>query len=169
MPLNVLTPFFLENKIDSFADFFFPWFGIFRDNQLEGSEKFYQSLPCALKLDFALYNTLVSRSEMFCCFVSSWFHSETWFLLQSSLWFCPFSLFFVFSFSSLSLGHVIHSNANKILLADSCCLYTGMFFLLLLKFFLTIEVNNFANKMYLKYNEYPLRSMLAWISKSIRL
>lgn len=80
IPLSSLTPFFLENKIDSFADFFsyfLLWFGIFHDNELEGSEKFYRSMPCTLKLGFALYNALVSRSEILCYFVSSWFHSET--------------------------------------------------------------------------------------------
>ncbi|KAM5126732.1 piezo-type mechanosensitive ion channel component 2-like [Mantella aurantiaca] len=39
------------------------------DEELEESERFYQSLPRPLRLGFALYNTVVSKSEMMCYFV----------------------------------------------------------------------------------------------------
>ncbi|CAM5095655.1 unnamed protein product [Natator depressus] len=39
------------------------------DNELEQSDKFYQSLPRSLKLGFSLYNAMVSKSEMLCYFV----------------------------------------------------------------------------------------------------
>ncbi|EMP35810.1 Protein PIEZO2 [Chelonia mydas] len=42
---------------------------MFHDNELEQSDKFYQSLPRSLKLGFALYNAMVSKSEMLCYFV----------------------------------------------------------------------------------------------------
>ncbi|XP_043944909.1 piezo-type mechanosensitive ion channel component 2-like [Protopterus annectens] len=42
---------------------------IVQDDELEQSEKFSQTLPRPLKLGFALYNTMVSRSEMLCYFV----------------------------------------------------------------------------------------------------
>ncbi|XP_074975098.1 piezo-type mechanosensitive ion channel component 2-like [Caretta caretta] len=42
---------------------------MFHDNELEQSDKFYQSLPRSLKLGFALYNVMVSKSEMLCYFV----------------------------------------------------------------------------------------------------
>ncbi|XP_077192348.1 piezo-type mechanosensitive ion channel component 2-like [Paroedura picta] len=38
----------------------------FYDNELEQSDKFYQGLPRPLKLGVALYNTMVSKSEMLC-------------------------------------------------------------------------------------------------------
>ncbi|KAJ6665749.1 hypothetical protein lerEdw1_002119 [Lerista edwardsae] len=41
----------------------------FHDPELEQSEEFYQSLPRLLKLGVALYNALVSKSEMLCYFV----------------------------------------------------------------------------------------------------
>ncbi|XP_072324478.1 piezo-type mechanosensitive ion channel component 2-like isoform X2 [Scyliorhinus torazame] len=42
---------------------------MFYDEELEESEKFYKAQPRALLLFFALYNTLVARSEMLCFFV----------------------------------------------------------------------------------------------------
>ncbi|XP_063154930.1 piezo-type mechanosensitive ion channel component 2-like [Candoia aspera] len=39
------------------------------DNELEQSDKFYQCLPCPLKLGLALYHAMVSTSEMLCYFV----------------------------------------------------------------------------------------------------
>ncbi|XP_075703005.1 piezo-type mechanosensitive ion channel component 2-like isoform X2 [Rhinoderma darwinii] len=39
------------------------------DEDLEESDRFYQSLPRPLRLVFALYNTVVSKSEMLCYFV----------------------------------------------------------------------------------------------------
>nr|XP_025041544.1 piezo-type mechanosensitive ion channel component 2-like [Pelodiscus sinensis] len=42
---------------------------MFHDNELEQSDKFYQNLPRSLKLGFALYNAMVSKSEMLCYFV----------------------------------------------------------------------------------------------------
>ncbi|XP_053247692.1 piezo-type mechanosensitive ion channel component 2-like [Podarcis raffonei] len=42
---------------------------VFHDNELEQSDKFYQSLPRPLKLGVALYNAMVSKSEMLCYFV----------------------------------------------------------------------------------------------------
>ncbi|XP_061486147.1 piezo-type mechanosensitive ion channel component 2-like [Rhineura floridana] len=40
----------------------------FRDNELEQSDKFYQSFPRPLKLLVALYSAMVSNSEMLCYF-----------------------------------------------------------------------------------------------------
>ncbi|XP_075428719.1 piezo-type mechanosensitive ion channel component 2-like [Ascaphus truei] len=42
---------------------------MYQDEELDQSEKFYQSLPRPLRLGFALYNTVVSKSEMLCYFV----------------------------------------------------------------------------------------------------
>ncbi|XP_060100004.1 piezo-type mechanosensitive ion channel component 2 [Heteronotia binoei] len=42
---------------------------MFRDEELEESEKFYTGQPRFLLLIYALYNTLVARSEMVCYFV----------------------------------------------------------------------------------------------------
>eukprot|EP00061_Rhincodon_typus_P017943 g46885.t1 len=42
---------------------------VFHDVELEESDKFYRSLPHLLKLLFALYNTMVSQSDMLCYFV----------------------------------------------------------------------------------------------------
>ncbi|XP_067904575.1 piezo-type mechanosensitive ion channel component 2-like [Heterodontus francisci] len=42
---------------------------VFHDTELEESDKFYISLPHLLKLLFALYNTMVSQSDMLCYFV----------------------------------------------------------------------------------------------------
>ncbi|KAM4691993.1 piezo-type mechanosensitive ion channel component 2-like [Rhinophrynus dorsalis] len=42
---------------------------MFYSEELEESERFYQSLPRPLRLCFALYNTIVSKSEMLCYFV----------------------------------------------------------------------------------------------------
>ncbi|XP_043565936.1 piezo-type mechanosensitive ion channel component 2-like, partial [Chiloscyllium plagiosum] len=42
---------------------------VFHDVELEESDKFYRSLPPLLKLLFALYNTMVSQSDMLCYFV----------------------------------------------------------------------------------------------------
>ncbi|XP_072135580.1 piezo-type mechanosensitive ion channel component 2-like [Mobula birostris] len=42
---------------------------MFHDTELEESDKFYSNLPCLLKLLFALYNTMMSQSDMLCYFV----------------------------------------------------------------------------------------------------
>lgn len=42
---------------------------MFHDDELEESEKFYVGQPRVLLLIYALYNTLVARSEMVCYFV----------------------------------------------------------------------------------------------------
>nr|XP_033789985.1 piezo-type mechanosensitive ion channel component 2 isoform X2 [Geotrypetes seraphini] len=42
---------------------------MFQDEELEDSEKFYKGQPRVLRLIYALYNTLVARSEMVCFFV----------------------------------------------------------------------------------------------------
>ncbi|CAJ0961796.1 unnamed protein product, partial [Ranitomeya imitator] len=42
---------------------------MFEDEELEDSEKFYTGQPRLLQLIYALYNTLVARSEMVCYFV----------------------------------------------------------------------------------------------------
>ncbi|CAI9585774.1 unnamed protein product, partial [Staurois parvus] len=42
---------------------------MFYDEELEESDKFYETLPRPLRLSFALYNTMVSKSEMLCYFV----------------------------------------------------------------------------------------------------
>ncbi|XP_069506230.1 piezo-type mechanosensitive ion channel component 2-like [Ambystoma mexicanum] len=42
---------------------------MFQDEELDQSEKFYDTLPRPLKLGFALYNTMVSKSEMLSYFV----------------------------------------------------------------------------------------------------
>ncbi|XP_056403769.1 piezo-type mechanosensitive ion channel component 2-like isoform X1 [Hyla sarda] len=42
---------------------------MYDDEELEKSDRFYQSLPRPLRLVFALYNTVVSKSEMLCYFV----------------------------------------------------------------------------------------------------
>lgn len=42
---------------------------MFRDDELEESEKFYVGQPRFLLLFYAMYNTLVARSEMVCYFV----------------------------------------------------------------------------------------------------
>ncbi|XP_075069388.1 piezo-type mechanosensitive ion channel component 2 [Mixophyes fleayi] len=42
---------------------------MFQDEELEESEKFYVGQPRVLQLIYALYNTLVARSEMVCYFV----------------------------------------------------------------------------------------------------
>ncbi|XP_032897148.1 piezo-type mechanosensitive ion channel component 2-like [Amblyraja radiata] len=42
---------------------------MFHDTELEESDKFYRNLPCLLKLLFALYNTVMSQSDMLCYFV----------------------------------------------------------------------------------------------------
>ncbi|XP_019403737.1 PREDICTED: piezo-type mechanosensitive ion channel component 2-like isoform X2 [Crocodylus porosus] len=42
---------------------------MFHDNELEQSDKFYERLPRLLKLGFALYNAMVSKSEILCYFV----------------------------------------------------------------------------------------------------
>lgn len=42
---------------------------MFRDDELEESEKFYVDQPRFLLLFYAMYNTLVARSEMVCYFV----------------------------------------------------------------------------------------------------
>ncbi|MGH0139213.1 UNVERIFIED_CONTAM: hypothetical protein FKN15_068608 [Acipenser sinensis] len=42
---------------------------MFYDEELEGSDRFYKQQPQILQLCYALYNTLVARSEMVCYFV----------------------------------------------------------------------------------------------------
>ncbi|KAM8945740.1 piezo-type mechanosensitive ion channel component 2-like [Pelodytes ibericus] len=42
---------------------------MYHDEELDESDRFYQSLPRPLRLCFALYNTVVSKSEMLCYFV----------------------------------------------------------------------------------------------------
>ncbi|XP_028926177.1 piezo-type mechanosensitive ion channel component 2-like [Ornithorhynchus anatinus] len=42
---------------------------MFYDEELDQSEKFYRGLPRLIKLGFALYNLLESKSEMFCYFM----------------------------------------------------------------------------------------------------
>lgn len=42
---------------------------MFHDDELEESEKFYVGQPRFLLLFYAMYNTLVARSEMVCYFV----------------------------------------------------------------------------------------------------
>uniref|UniRef100_W5MGR7 Uncharacterized protein n=1 Tax=Lepisosteus oculatus TaxID=7918 RepID=W5MGR7_LEPOC len=42
---------------------------MFENEEIEESERFYQSLPRHLRLLFALYRTMVSKSEMLCYFV----------------------------------------------------------------------------------------------------
>lgn len=42
---------------------------MFHNPEIEESDKFYHSLPRPLRLLFALYNTMVSQSEMLCYFV----------------------------------------------------------------------------------------------------
>lgn len=42
---------------------------MFHDDELEESEKFYVDQPRFLLLFYAMYNTLVARSEMVCYFV----------------------------------------------------------------------------------------------------
>ncbi|ETE60489.1 Piezo-type mechanosensitive ion channel component 2, partial [Ophiophagus hannah] len=42
---------------------------MFQDDELDESEKFYAGQPRHLLLIYALYNTLVARSEMVCYFV----------------------------------------------------------------------------------------------------
>ncbi|XP_067887336.1 piezo-type mechanosensitive ion channel component 2-like [Heterodontus francisci] len=76
--LMALTP---DSKMDILEDAIFPNLSheltaselllnkMFYDEELEESEKFYKAQPRALLLFFALYNTLVARSEMLCFFV----------------------------------------------------------------------------------------------------
>ncbi|XP_041045853.1 piezo-type mechanosensitive ion channel component 2-like [Carcharodon carcharias] len=76
--LMALTP---DSRMDLVEDTIFPNLSheltaselllnkMFYDEELEESEKFYEAQPRALLLFFALYNTLVARSEMLCFFV----------------------------------------------------------------------------------------------------
>ncbi|XP_078071856.1 piezo-type mechanosensitive ion channel component 2 isoform X1 [Mustelus asterias] len=76
--LMALTP---DSRIDILEDAIFPNLSheltaselllnkMFYDEELEDSENFYKAQPRALLLFFALYNTLVARSEMLCFFV----------------------------------------------------------------------------------------------------
>ncbi|XP_059502216.1 piezo-type mechanosensitive ion channel component 2-like isoform X3 [Stegostoma tigrinum] len=76
--LMALTP---DSRMDLLEDTIFPNLSheltaselllnkMFYDEELEESEKFYKAQPRALLLFFALYNTLVARSEMLCFFV----------------------------------------------------------------------------------------------------
>lgn len=52
-----------------FSLFSLPLYRIFDIPEIEESEKFYSSLPCGVRLIFALYNLMESQSEMFCYFV----------------------------------------------------------------------------------------------------
>lgn len=45
------------------------FYRMFHDDELEESEKFYVGQPRFLLLFYAMYNTLVARSEMVCYFV----------------------------------------------------------------------------------------------------
>lgn len=49
--------------------FFCPSHRMFENDEISGSDKFFLILPRPLKLLFALYNTMVSKSEMLCYFV----------------------------------------------------------------------------------------------------
>lgn len=49
--------------------FSLPSYRIFDIPEIENSERFYASLPCGVRLIFALYNLMESQSEMFCYFV----------------------------------------------------------------------------------------------------
>ena len=42
---------------------------MFENDEISESDKFFTTLPRPLKLGFALYNTMVSKSEMLCYFV----------------------------------------------------------------------------------------------------
>ena len=42
---------------------------MFENDEISESDKFFTQLPQHLKLAFALYNTMVSKSEMLCYFV----------------------------------------------------------------------------------------------------
>ncbi|XP_072903212.1 piezo-type mechanosensitive ion channel component 2 isoform X3 [Hemitrygon akajei] len=76
--IMALTP---DSKVDLLEDPIFPNLSheltaselllnkMFYDEELEDSEKFYKAQPRPLLLFFALYNTLVARSEMLCFFV----------------------------------------------------------------------------------------------------
>ncbi|XP_032875283.1 piezo-type mechanosensitive ion channel component 2 isoform X2 [Amblyraja radiata] len=76
--LMALTP---DSRLDLLEDPIFPNLSheltagelllnkMFFDDELEDSEKFYTAQPRAFLLFFALYNTLVARSEMLCFFV----------------------------------------------------------------------------------------------------
>uniref|UniRef100_A0A8C7UGW1 Piezo-type mechanosensitive ion channel component n=1 Tax=Oncorhynchus mykiss TaxID=8022 RepID=A0A8C7UGW1_ONCMY len=46
-----------------------PPLSMFGNDEIEASDQFFQSLPRHLRLVFALYNTMVSKSEMLCYFV----------------------------------------------------------------------------------------------------
>ncbi|XP_067834408.1 piezo-type mechanosensitive ion channel component 2 [Heptranchias perlo] len=76
--LMALTP---DSRTDKLEDAIFPNLSheltaselllnkMFYDEELEESEEFYKAQPRILLLFFALYNTLVARSEMLCFFV----------------------------------------------------------------------------------------------------
>lgn len=120
------SPYFLENTNASF------YLAVFHSPRGPGyfmtmnwrSWKGFASLPCAL-----LCTVLqCPRQKRFAGLWSFWI---TGFLLRLSLWLCQLSFLFQ--------GHLTHSKANKILLDDSYYLYTGTFFLLLLKCFLVLK------------------------------
>lgn len=46
-----------------------PFYSMFENDEISESDKFFKTLPRPLKLMFALYNTMVSKSEMLCYFV----------------------------------------------------------------------------------------------------
>lgn len=46
-----------------------PFCSMFENDEISDSDKFFKTLPRPLKLMFALYNTMVSKSEMLCYFV----------------------------------------------------------------------------------------------------
>uniref|UniRef100_UPI00398F7CE0 piezo-type mechanosensitive ion channel component 2 n=1 Tax=Pristiophorus japonicus TaxID=55135 RepID=UPI00398F7CE0 len=62
-----LTPLTNESRLLTASDLLLN--KMFYDSELEESDKFYSSLPHLLKLLFALYNTMVSQSEMLCYFM----------------------------------------------------------------------------------------------------
>lgn len=45
------------------------FYSMFENDEISESDKFFVTLPRPLKLVFALYNTMVSKSEMLCYFV----------------------------------------------------------------------------------------------------
>ncbi|XP_078092171.1 piezo-type mechanosensitive ion channel component 2 [Mustelus asterias] len=65
--MDQLTPLTWETSLLTASDLLLN--KVFHDVELEESDKFYNSLPHLLKLLFALYNTMVSQSDMLCYFV----------------------------------------------------------------------------------------------------
>ncbi|XP_078412369.1 piezo-type mechanosensitive ion channel component 2 [Cetorhinus maximus] len=65
--MDQLTPLTCESRLLTASDLLLS--KVFHDVELEESDRFYNSLPHVLKLLFALYNTMVSQSDMLCYFV----------------------------------------------------------------------------------------------------